>query len=151
MWNHKLYIYLWLWEATNWQSISVLICYKQFVCQSHFMTCLHLSFTLHDLCLFVLYTLWLAFACPFFHSITYLCLILSTSSPLLNFTCLLTHHDLPLPVLFHSMIYLCVTICFMFISGFHSFVLIKVISFVGDGFSYFLLFEHSLRVAGHSC
>lgn len=38
------------------------------------MTCLHLSFTLHDLCLFVLYTLWLAFACPFFHSITYLCL-----------------------------------------------------------------------------
>ena len=44
-----------------------------------------------------------------------------------------------------------VTICFMFISGFHSFVLIKDISFVGDGFSYFLLFEHSLRVAGHSC
>ena len=44
-----------------------------------------------------------------------------------------------------------VTICFMFKSGFHSFVLIKVIPFVGDGFSYFLLFEHSLRVAGHSC
>ena len=44
-----------------------------------------------------------------------------------------------------------VTICFMFKRGFHSFVLIKVISFVGDGFSYFLLFEHSLRVAGHSC
>ena len=44
-----------------------------------------------------------------------------------------------------------VTICFLFISGFHSFVVIKDISFVGDGFSYFLLFEHSLRVAGHSC
>ena len=29
-----------------------------------------------------------------------------------------------------------VTIYFMYISGFHSFVLIKVISFVGDGFSY---------------
>ena len=27
----------------------------------------------------------------------------------------------------------------------HSFVLIKVISFVGDGFSYYLLFEHSLQ------
>ncbi|XP_078315085.1 uncharacterized protein LOC144619810 isoform X1 [Crassostrea virginica] len=51
--------------------------------------------------------------------------------------------------IFHS--YEDVTICFMFISGFHSFVLIKVISFVGDGLSYFLLFEHSLRVAGHSC
>ena len=44
-----------------------------------------------------------------------------------------------------------VTICFMFISGFHSSVLIQVISFVGDRFSYFLLFEHSLRVASHSC
>ena len=34
---------------------------------------------------------------------------------------------------------------------FHSFDLIKVISFVGDGFSYFLFFVHSLRVADHSC
>ena len=44
-----------------------------------------------------------------------------------------------------------VTICFMYIIGSNSFVLIKVISFVGDGFSYFLLFEHSLRVVGQSC
>ena len=42
------------------------------------------------------------------------------------------------------------TICFMYISGFHSFVQIQVISFVSDGFSYFLLIERSLRVAGHS-
>lgn len=36
----------------------------------------------------------------------------------------------------------CVIICFMFISGFSSFILIKVISFVGNGFL--------LRVAGQS-
>ena len=108
MWNHKLYIYLWLWEATNWQSISVLICYKQFVCQSHFMTCLHLSFTLHDFCLFVLYISWLTFACPIFHSITYLCLphplhiismtylYLSFNTSWLTFACPFSLHDLPL-------------------------------------------------------
>ena len=44
-----------------------------------------------------------------------------------------------------------VTICFIYVSGFHSFILTKVISFVSDGFSYFMLIEHSLLVAGHSC
>ena len=38
----------------------------------------------------------------------------------------------------------------MDIIGFHSFVLIKVISLVGDGVSYFLFIVHSLRVVDHS-
>mgnify|MGYP003685633829 CR=1 FL=1 len=67
-----------------------------FICLLHFMTCLHLSSTLTSVYLSLHIVTCL---CLSFFSLQNLPLPVS-SAPWLTFTCLFTHHDLPLPVLF---------------------------------------------------